>query len=68
MKYRYTKINNVDYFNWVKKLRQAHLHKEGTSTLCGMYMLGNNYADIYTPDIWSKCKECYSIALEGVQK
>ena len=65
MKWLYTKVGDNTYFNWVKRLRQAHLAGTGSITLCGMPMLGNNYASIYQKDDWMDCDKCY-IAIEEV--
>ena len=41
------------FFEWTKKLGQQHFSMGGGSTLCGMPMLGNNYArDYYDEDNW----------------
>ena len=62
----YTKINDKTYFNWVKRIRQAHLAGVGSSTICEMPMLGNNYADIYRKEDWIKCDKCYTKAEEKI--
>ena len=64
MKWQYTEIGDNTYFNWVKRLRQAHLAGTGSITLCGMPMLGNNYASIYQKDDWMDCDKCYKKAKE----
>ena len=56
----YTKIKGKKYFNWVKRIKQAHLSNNNDhSTLCSMPMLGNNYSKIYKKETWVKCPECY---------
>jgi hypothetical protein len=52
--------------DWVKKLGQWHLAEpnKGT-TLCGMPMLGNNYANIIDEKDRIKCKECFRIQGEN---
>ena len=62
MHYKYTEINGKAYFNWVKRIRQAHLATEGSTTLCKMPMLGSNYNSAYPRDTWKTCEKCYSIA------
>ena len=58
----YTKIKGIEYLNWVKKLKQAHLSDPGYKTICGMPMLGSNYARYYKQQHWNRCKECYNKA------
>ena len=58
----YTKIKGIKYFNWVKRIRQAHLSGPASVTLCGMPMLGNNYARDYEQQHWNRCEKCYNKA------
>lgn len=47
------------YFEWTKKLGQQHFVGRGKSeTLCGMPMLGNNYANHLKKEEKTLCKEC----------
>ena len=56
----YTIINEFPFYNWVKRIRQAHLSRQGESrTLCGMPMLGSNYARAYKREDWKKSEDCY---------
>ena len=58
----YTKIKGIKYFNWVKRIRQAHLSGKASRTLCDMPMLGSNYARDFKQQHWNRCKECYNAA------
>ena len=58
------KQNNKSYMHWVKRLRQAHLSEGGSRTLCGMPMLGSNYAELYSEADWNLCDKCYTIIEE----
>ena len=58
----YTKIKGIKYFNWVKRIRQAHLSGPASRKLCDMPMLGSNYARDYEQQYWNRCKECYNKA------
>jgi len=51
------------YYDWVKRLGQYHLSIGGQSTtLCGMPMMGNNYAKVIPKDERTKCNKCFNIA------
>ena len=58
----YTKIKGIKYFNWVKRIKQAHLSGPKHETMCGMPMLGSNYARDYQQQHWNRCKKCYNTA------
>ena len=60
----YTEIRGIKYYNWVKRIKQAHLAGKNSSTLCGMAMLGSNYAELYTEADWNLCDKCYTIIEE----
>ena len=45
-----------DKFNWVKRLGQGHISGPGSTTLCGMAKLGNNYAGHIR--VTMPCQEC----------
>lgn len=46
------------FYLWVKRLGDCHLSKSGESTtVCGMPMLGNNYAKAGID--MKKCEECW---------
>lgn len=47
---------------WTKKLGQKHYTRDGaTKTLCGMPMLGNNYADGIPESEQKECEECCKV-------
>ena len=58
----YTEIRGIKYYNWVKRITQAHLAGKNSSTLCGMAMLGSNYARHFEQQHWNRCEECYNAA------
>jgi len=44
---------------WTKRLGQKHYVRDGMcETLCGMPMLGNNYADIIPESEQKECEKC----------
>jgi len=46
-------------YEWTKKLGQQHFSVPGAhTTLCGMPMLGNNYARAYNQDDKTTCPGC----------
>ena len=47
---------NID---WVKKLGQWHLSGGNGQTLCGVPMLGNNYAKYIPENERTKCDKCF---------
>ena len=51
------------YFVWTKKLGQRHYAKAGfdSETLCGMPMLGNNYASAIPIGEQTECQKCADI-------
>lgn len=50
------------YREWTKKLGQKHWSKDGESgTLCGMPMLGNNYAKVLKDEHKKECEECKNL-------
>lgn len=50
---------NKDLYEWTKRLGQQHWSERGTSTtLCGMPMLGNNYAAHLTEEQKAPCEKC----------
>lgn len=49
----YTEIRGIKYYNWVKRIKQAHLAGKNSSTLCGMAMLGSNYARHFEQQHWN---------------
>ena len=52
-------------YEWTKKLGQQHIclntPQLKQTTLCGQYMLGNNYADIIPPAYKTQCLECQNL-------
>ena len=48
--------SNLD---WVKKLGQWHLSGGNGQTLCGVLMLGNNYAKYIPENERTKCSKCF---------
>ena len=52
-------------YEWTKKLGQQHIclntPQLKQTTLCGQYMLGNNYADIIPPAYKTQCLECQKL-------
>lgn len=49
----------LEFFEWTKRLGQKHWAKGGEAeTLCGMPMLGNNYAEQMDPKWKESCEEC----------
>ena len=46
------------FFEWTKKLGQQHFSMGSGSTLCGMPMLGNNYARVYGDGDKTPCPIC----------
>ena len=58
----YTKIKGIKYFNWVKRIKQAHLAGPEHTTMCDMPMLGSNYARDFEQRHWNRCEECYNKA------
>lgn len=52
-------------YDWVKKLGQWHLSERGDSeTICGMPMLGNNYARDIPEAERQKCPKCHGLGDE----
>jgi len=52
-------IGGYGLYEWVKKLGQQHLAwSSDTTTLCGMSMLGNNYAKALDDKDKKLCKDC----------
>lgn len=48
-------------YDWVKRLGQWHLFQgDDSCTICGMPMLGNNYAKIIPKDQRTKCEKCFT--------
>jgi hypothetical protein len=48
--------------DWVKRLGQWHIViKSGNGTICGMPLLGNNYAYEIPEDKRTKCPKCHGI-------
>ena len=58
----HTRIKGINYFNWVKRFKQAHLSGPGSATMCGMQMLGSNYSEAFEQRDWKRCEECYNNA------
>ena len=53
-------LPSPDYSDWVKRLGQWHLSETGDHhTICGMPMLGNNYARDIPETEREKCPECW---------
>jgi len=61
--------------DWVKRLGQWHIvsytsnHpylKSGTHTVCGMPLMGNNYAYDIPEDKRTKCPKCHGIGEERI--
>jgi len=51
--------NDLGLFEWTKKLGQQHFSVPGEhGTLCGMPMLGNNYARVYSDADKTPCPIC----------
>lgn len=51
---------NDERYDWVKKLGQWHQSiGNSPTTICGMPMLGNNYASYIPEADREKCKECF---------
>ena len=48
-----------DRLSWVKKLGQWHLSGGNGQTLCGVPMLGNNYAKYIPENERVKCDKCF---------
>ena len=48
---------STQFFEWTKKLGQQHW-SIGDGTLCGMPMLGNNYASVYDQEDKTPCPDC----------
>ena len=48
-----------DRLSWVKKLGQWHLSGGNGQTLCGVPMLGNNYAKYIPENERTKCDKCF---------
>jgi len=48
----------TQFFEWTKKLGQQHFSMGGGETLCGMPMLGNNYAREYEQEDKTPCPTC----------
>tara|TARA_R100001480_G_C4630540_1_gene167846 strand:+ start:64 stop:303 length:240 start_codon:yes stop_codon:yes gene_type:complete len=46
-------------WSWVKKLGQWHLSGGNGQTLCGVPMLGNNYAKYIPENERTKCAKCF---------
>ena len=57
------KVPPEGYFAWTKKLGQRHYAKAGfdSETLCGMPMLGNNYASAIPISDQTECQKCADI-------
>lgn len=54
---------------WTKRLGQKHYTREGMSeTLCGMPMLGNNYASEIPESEQTECAKCSMVIEEESQK
>ena len=49
---------STTFFEWTKRLGQQHFAMGGGSTLCGMPMLGNNYARDYYEEDKVPCQDC----------
>ena len=51
--------SDLGLFEWTKKLGQQHFSVPGEhGTLCGMPMLGNNYARVYGDEDKPPCPIC----------
>ena len=51
--------SDLGLFEWTKKLAQQHFSVPGEhGTLCGMPMLGNNYARVYGDEDKTPCPIC----------
>jgi hypothetical protein len=49
-------------YDWVKKLGQWHIvEKSSDGTICGMPLLGNNYANDIPECDRMKCPKCHGI-------
>ena len=48
-----------DRLSWVKKLGQWHLSGRNGQTLCGVPMLGNNYAKYIPENARTECPDCF---------
>ena len=49
----------TQFYEWTKKLGQQHWSMNGEhGTLCGMPMLGNNYARYYDEEDKTPCHSC----------
>lgn len=70
-----------EYIVWTKKLGQRHyakadlfkepflasfLNQVHSETLCGMPMLGNNYAKVIPFDEQKECEECRKVMKDGM--
>jgi hypothetical protein len=53
--------------DWVKRLGQWHIVKPGVSTtMCGMPLLGNNYARDIPESERKKCPKCHGLGDERI--
>lgn len=51
-------------YEWTKRLGQQHWSRPNESvTLCGMPMLGNNYANYLTQDQKKPCSRCIDVLI-----
>jgi len=49
----------TQFYEWTKKLGQQHWSIPNEhGTLCGMPMLGNNYARVYDQEDKTPCRSC----------
>lgn len=53
-------------YDWVKKLGQWHKVEKGGTTICGMPLLGNNYARDIPECDREKCPKCHGIGEERI--
>jgi len=55
----------MEHYEWVKRSGQQHwTEPNAIETLCGMPMLGNNYADVIKDEDKRPCDDC-RIAMIG---
>jgi hypothetical protein len=53
-------MTNTSTYDWVKKLGQWHLSEANNpTTICGVPMLGNNYASVIPESDRKPCDKCF---------
>lgn len=54
----------IELNEWTKRLGQQHWSRSNEpETLCGIPMLGNNYAELLRPDRKKPCSSCIDIII-----